>query len=65
MGLGGRNGGLSLECRWRALWAIGVKVVSLKSTLSTFWVVLVVLGGFDDLGGLVCLIYAMAFCAIP
>jgi hypothetical protein len=32
-----------------------VKVVSLKSTLSTFWVVL---GGFDDLGGLVCLIYA-------
>ena len=34
-----------------------MKVVSLKSTLSTFWVVLVVLGGLDDSTGLVCLIY--------
>jgi hypothetical protein len=32
-----------------------VKVVSLKSTLSTFRVIWVVSGGFDDLGGLVCL----------
>ena len=39
-GLRGRNGGLSLKCRWEALCAIGVKVVSLKSTLSGFWVVL-------------------------
>ena len=34
-----------------------MKAVSLKSTLSTFWVVLVVFGGFGDLGGSVCLIY--------
>ncbi len=53
--LRGRNGGLSLAIGLRASCAIGAKVVSLKSTLSTFWVVL---GGFDDLGGLVCLIYA-------
>ena len=33
-GFGGRNGGLGLKSRWRALWAIGVKYVSLKST---FW----------------------------
>jgi hypothetical protein len=38
-GLRGRNGGLSLKCCWRAFWAIGVKIVSLKSTLSTFWVI--------------------------
>ena len=46
-GLRGRNGGLSLKSRWRALWAMGVKVVSLKSTLS---VVLVVLGGLGLFG---------------
>jgi hypothetical protein len=38
-GLRGRNGGLGLKCCWEAFWAIGVKVVSLKSTLSTFWVI--------------------------
>ena len=36
-GLGGRNGGLGLKSRWRALWAMGVKTVILKSTLWWFW----------------------------
>jgi hypothetical protein len=36
--LRGRNGGLSLAIGLRASCAIGAKVVSLKSTLSTFWV---------------------------
>ena len=48
--LRGRNGVLGLKCRWRASCAIGSKVVSLKSTLSAFWVVSVVLGGLDDSG---------------
>ena len=65
-GLGGRYGGLGLECRWRGLWAIGVKYVSSRSTLLTFrwiWVVSVdrvdwfayiyAMGGFG--GSLVCL----------
>ena len=63
-GLRGRNGGLGLKCRWEALWAIGVKVVSLRSTLSGFWVVL---GGrvfgsglWVGWSGRVCLIYAAA-----
>ena len=56
--LRGRNGGLSLAIGLRASCGIGVKVVILKSTLSTFWVVSVVWGGFGDLAGLVCLIYA-------
>ena len=43
-GLRGRNGALSLKSRWRALWAIGVKVVSSRSTLSGFWVDLGLLG---------------------
>jgi hypothetical protein len=38
----GRNGGLSLAIGLRASCAIGAKVVSLKSTLSTFWGGLVV-----------------------
>lgn len=38
-GLRGRNGGLSLKSRWEALWAMGVKVVSLKSTFWWLWVV--------------------------
>ena len=46
-GLMGRNGGLSLKSRWEALWAMGVKVVSLKSTFWGFWV--------DRVGGLVAL----------
>ena len=36
-GLRGRNGGLSLKSRWEAFWAMGVKVVSLKSTFWGFW----------------------------
>ena len=44
-GLGGRNGGLGLKSRWRALWAIGVKVVSLKSTFWGFWWIWVVGSG--------------------
>ena len=36
-GLEGRNGGLSLKSRWEAFWAMGVKVVSLKSTFWGFW----------------------------
>jgi hypothetical protein len=30
---------LSLKCCWEAFWAIGSKSVSLRSTLSTFWVI--------------------------
>ena len=55
MRLRGRNGGLSLAIGLRASCAIGAKVVSLKSTLSTFRVVSVVWGGLGDLAGLVCL----------
>jgi len=40
--LRGRNGGLSLAIGLRASCAIGTKVVSLRSTLSTFWVVSVI-----------------------
>ncbi len=49
-----RNGGLSLAIGLRASCAIGAKVVSLKSTLSTFRVVLVVSGGLGAPAGLVC-----------
>ena len=56
-----------------------MKVVSLKSTLSTFWVVSVVLGGLDDstdwfayiyarpiaLVDWFAYIYAMSVCSIP
>ena len=67
MRLRGRNGGLSLKCRWEALWAIGVKDVSLRSTLS---VVSVVLGGLvcpyicnaDFVGWLVSLYICEAVC---
>lgn len=57
VGLRGRNGGLSLAIGLRASCAMGTKVVSLKSTLSTFWVVLVVWGGFDDLADWFAYIY--------
>ena len=33
-----------VKCRWDGFWAIGSKSVSLKSTLSTFWVIWVGLG---------------------
>lgn len=63
MRLRGRSGGLSLAIGLRASCGIGVKVVSLKSTLSTFWGVSVVLGGLDDSAGLVCLYICEADCA--
>ena len=51
-GLRGRNGGLSLKSRWEALWAMGVKVVSLKSTFWGFWWLWVGrVGGLVALGG--------------
>ena len=45
-GFGGRYGGLGLECRWRALWAIGVKCVSSRSTLLAFRWIWGGVGGF-------------------
>ena len=65
-GLRGRNGGLGLKCCWRALWAIGAKVVSLKSTFWGFWWIWVIGSGgwvFERVNGSgrVCLIYAADF----
>jgi hypothetical protein len=70
--LRGRNGGLGLAIGLRASCAIGAKVVSLRSTLSTFWVVSMIwvdrftyICKADSVGDWFAYIYAMTVCAIP